>query len=166
MTGTVGLVRNDVQIIRPALFFLSSSFRRSSIFSSNFLPAYLRSSTETFSLGREGCSSPQTRSTRFSLIPTSEAPPFFLIFSASLRASAGTSKMTVQPRRYPSSLRAVMSLGSTPTEWLPSDCSAVLDTLSVPIDCQDNSKHHSCQVGTSSRPCFNRCQLLSSCLDA
>ena len=45
---------------------------------------------------------------------------------------------------------AVMTAGSTPTVLPPSACSVV----------------HSCHVGTSSRPCFNSVQLLSSCFDA
>jgi hypothetical protein len=65
-------------------------------------------------------------------------------------------------------LRAVITVGSTPTVLLPSDCSAVLDNIRhVERYFKDDFKiHHSCQVGTSSMPCFRRCQLLSSCLDA
>ena len=77
-----------LQTIRPALLFFSSSFRRSSIFSSNVFPAKLSASVLTFSCGRGGRLSPHTASTRLMLTPTSAAPPFFFIFSSNLRASA------------------------------------------------------------------------------
>lgn len=77
-------------MMKPALFFFSSSFLRSSSLSSKLLPAYLRSKTLTGSSGRDGLFLPQTISTRLSLIPFSSPPPFFLIFSASFRASAVT----------------------------------------------------------------------------
>ena len=123
----LGIHCYDLHTIRPALFFLSSSLRRSSIFSANFLPANSISSTDTFSFGRGGRSSPQTRSTRLALTPRSSAPPFFFIFSDNLRASAVESKKRPAVGLQLASLRAVMTVGSTPTVLRPSDCSAVLE---------------------------------------
>jgi hypothetical protein len=77
-----------VHTMRPALFFFSSSFLTSAIFSSKDLPQNSSPRILTFSFGRGGFSLPQTRSTRLDWIPTRLEPPFFLIFSASLRASA------------------------------------------------------------------------------
>ena len=82
------LQKNHLQTMRPALLFFSSSFRRPSIFSSNFLPVKSNGNTLTFSFGRAGRLSPQIRSTRLVLTPTSPLPPFFLIFSSNFRASA------------------------------------------------------------------------------
>jgi hypothetical protein len=74
--------------MNPALFFFSSSFRNSSIFSSNFLPENSTGCACIFSFGLSGLLVPHTSSTRFSLIGFRADPPFFLILSESLRASA------------------------------------------------------------------------------
>lgn len=64
-------------------------------------------------------------------------------------------------------LRAVITVGSTPTVLLPTDWSAVLDVVSnVMKDGSFGDRNHSCHEGTSSKPCFNRSQLLSSCFEA
>lgn len=91
------------------------------------------SSTETFSLGRGGRLSPQTRSTKLVFTPTNEAPPFFLIFSSSLRASAALSETNDRREVQLPILRAVMTVGSTPTVLFPSDCSADLHQISSPL---------------------------------
>ncbi len=79
---------DDVHRIRPAPFFLSNSFRKSSIFSSDALPVYLISSGFMFCSERDGRSEPQIISTRLSVTGVNAAPPFFLIFSDRSRASA------------------------------------------------------------------------------
>ena len=143
-------ISSSIDMIIPAAFFLSNSFRSSSIFSWNFLPEYFSGKALTFSVGLEGLSEPQTLSTRFSLTPTREAPLFFFRDSCNLRASG-----------------AVITVGSTPMVLPPSACSAVLRLSSVlALDFQTNPTYHSCHVGTSSIPCFKRVQLVSSCFEA
>lgn len=80
--------RDILQTMSPALFFFSSSFLRSSIFSSNVFPANCIGSVLTFSCGRGGRLSPHIESTRLILTPTRAEPLFFLIFSANFLASA------------------------------------------------------------------------------
>ena len=77
-----------VHITKPALFFFMSSVLSSSTFSSNTLPVYWMSRTMTGSSGLAGLSLPQTSSTRFFWTARRPAPPFFLILSSSLLASA------------------------------------------------------------------------------
>lgn len=120
----------NVHMIIPALFFFSSSFRRSSNFSWNFLPVYSISRTLTGSLGRGGCSFPQTMSTRLSLTPTSVALDFFFSDSESFRASA-TTKVSRCLRSFQGlDVRAAIMVGSIPTVLPPSDCWAVLLSFS------------------------------------
>ena len=151
--------------MRPALFFFSSSFLRSSIFSENGFPANSTGKARIFSCGRGGRLSPQMTSTRLVLIPTRPEPPCFLIFSSSFRASAGTASekswMNGKQIHTSSDDGWIYTYGFV-SFWL--------------ICCPDKHQYmfwwwhansdHSCQVGTSSRPCFKSSQLASSCFDA
>jgi hypothetical protein len=81
---------------------------------------------------------------------TRDAPLFFLSDSCNFCASA-----------------AVIMVGSTPTALPPSACSAVLRSAqSLWWISKQSIAYHSCQVGTSSIPCFRSVQLLSSCFEA
>lgn len=113
--------------MNPTFFFVSNSLRSSVTFSWKGLPAYFSGCTRTFSLGRGGRSLPQTKSTRFCWMPTSD-DPFFSRVSASLRAPAVENEShgpgsNMGPTQY---LRAVIRDGSTPTALPPSACSVVL----------------------------------------
>lgn len=120
---------DKIQRIRPAPFFFSNSFLKSSIFSSEDFPANLISSGLAFSCGRGGRSEPHITSTRLVVTAESEAPPFFLIFSDRARASARFNQSNDFARTAFQFLRAVMTVGSTPTTLLPSDCSAALSDV-------------------------------------
>lgn len=161
-----------LHMMNPALFFSSSSFRSSLIFSWKGFPAYLTGWTLTFSLGRGGRSLPQTRSTRFCFTPTSCAPDLLRV-SASLRALAvwfQRRSFSNVPREGWLHSQAVMVVGSTPTTFPPSACSVVLTTAqhtSHKSTCAPyRGSYHSCHVGTPSIPRFSSSQLLSSCLEA
>lgn len=122
-----------IRMTIPDFFCFSSSLRRSAIFSWKLLPAYLSGWTLTSSLGRDGLSFPQTKSTKFCSTPRSEEP-FFTRVSASLRAPAASCEQYIQAIfRSCLHLRAVIKLGSTPTTLPDSACSVVLITGSVSL---------------------------------
>lgn len=156
-------------MMNPDFFFESSSLRKSFTFSWNDLPAYLTGCTRTFSRGRTGRSLPQTRSTRFCWIPTSDEP-FFSSVSANFRAPADQSKVNNHPlTRTLNHSHAVIKDGSTPTALPPWACSVVLPYTqhqSPGIFSAEYDPYHSCQVGTPSIPRFRSSQLLSSCFAA